>query len=193
MTLFEYLAVAVSIVLSFGAVRLLDGLPYALSREHRYWPHTIWMINLLWLHIQFWWVFWSYSRVTSWSYAQFLLAVAGPGLLYSLANTGLSSSPSAVTSWEAHFYGIRQRFFLLFACLYFVLGLSGWLILEVPFFDPLRIVQASVIVVSLVGARWATPAVHWVLAPLFTVYLFAVTAAIALGNPTIFGGIRTPS
>jgi hypothetical protein len=28
MTLFEYIAVAVSIVLSFGAVRLLDGLPH---------------------------------------------------------------------------------------------------------------------------------------------------------------------
>ena len=37
MTLFEYITVVVSIVLSFGMIRLLDGLRPALSREGRYW------------------------------------------------------------------------------------------------------------------------------------------------------------
>jgi hypothetical protein len=66
MTLFEYIAVAVSIVLSFGAVHLLDGLPQALDRARSLWPQTLLVINLLWLHVHFWWVFWSYHRVETW-------------------------------------------------------------------------------------------------------------------------------
>ena len=75
MTLFEYLAVAVAVVLSFGAIRLLDGLPHVLARDRRHWVHTIWVVNVLWLHAQFWWVFWSYSGDVAWNYPKFLLAL----------------------------------------------------------------------------------------------------------------------
>ena len=145
------------------------------------------MINLLWLHIHFWWVFWSYSRVPSWSYPQFLLAVASPGLLYSLANTAVTSSPSAVISWEAHFYRVRRRFFLLLACFLFALGFSGWLIRGFPLLHPLRAVQASAVLLCVAGARWSTPAFHWVLALLCTAYLVALTAALGLGSPELSG------
>ena len=37
MTLFEYLAIAFSLVLSFSAMRLVAGLPYAAHPNRRYW------------------------------------------------------------------------------------------------------------------------------------------------------------
>ena len=59
MTLFEYITVVVSIVLSFGMIRLLGGLRPALSREGRYWVHVAWVgIKLLNL-LLFWWGFWN--------------------------------------------------------------------------------------------------------------------------------------
>ena len=40
---FEYISVGVAFVLSFGVVRLLDGIPHALDRKKRYWPHSLWI------------------------------------------------------------------------------------------------------------------------------------------------------
>ena len=40
MTLFEYLTVAVSIVLGLAAARLLDALPHILAKGRRYWVHA---------------------------------------------------------------------------------------------------------------------------------------------------------
>ena len=61
MTLFEYLAILLSIVLSFGVIRLLDGMPSALKQGRGYVIHSLWVISLLFVHVQFWWAFWPYS------------------------------------------------------------------------------------------------------------------------------------
>jgi hypothetical protein len=55
MTLFEYVTVAVSIVLSFGVVRLLDGLRAAALPECRYWVHLAWIPTKLLNHALYWW------------------------------------------------------------------------------------------------------------------------------------------
>ncbi|HBD99942.1 MAG TPA: hypothetical protein DC060_17300 [Gemmatimonadetes bacterium] len=61
MTLFEYLAIFLSIVLSFGVIRLLDGMPSALKQGRGYVIHSLWVISLLFVQVQFWWAFWPYS------------------------------------------------------------------------------------------------------------------------------------
>ena len=47
MTLFEYVTVAVSLVLSLAVVRLLDGLRFAASRERGYPIHLLWVLTKL--------------------------------------------------------------------------------------------------------------------------------------------------
>ncbi len=100
MTLFEYLAVFLSIVLSFGVIRVLDGLPAAVRPGRVYSVHVTWLIIVLWLHVQYWWVFWSYSTGVSWTYPDFLLALASPLLLYSLAITLVPRDSDSVESWR---------------------------------------------------------------------------------------------
>ena len=51
MTHFEYIAVAISIVLSFAVLRLLDALPHVAAREKRYSIQALWVAMLL-----FWWL-----------------------------------------------------------------------------------------------------------------------------------------
>ena len=53
MTLFEYLAIFLSIVLSFGVIRLLDGMPSALKQGRGHVIHSLWVISLLFVHVQF--------------------------------------------------------------------------------------------------------------------------------------------
>ena len=188
MTLFEYLAVSVAIVLSFGVIRLLDGLPAALAKEQRYWIHALWVVNLLWMHIQVWWAFWSYHGQTSWNYPRFILALAPPGLLYSLAITLIPRNAHDVRSWSSHFHHVRVRFCTLFALLVLALGLSTWLVLELPLLLPLRAWQAALVVFLLLGARFSAPRFQGALAiGYFGLLVYSVVAGFFQPAPLLAG------
>ena len=152
MTLFEYLAVFLSIVLSFGVIRLLDGLPAAVRPGRVCSLHLTWLIAVLWLHIQYWWVFWSYSGGVAWTYPGFLLALASPLLLYSLAITLVPRDSDDVRSWRDHFYRIRARFFYLCAAWMLSIGLANWLVLGQPLLNRLRLGQGTFFLLFLGGA-----------------------------------------
>jgi hypothetical protein len=51
---FEYVTVAVSIVLSLGVVRLLDGVHFAASRERGHWVLFLWTLTKLLNHALYW-------------------------------------------------------------------------------------------------------------------------------------------
>ena len=178
MTLFEYLAVFVSIVLSFGVIRLLDGVPPAVKRGRYYPIHFGWVIALLWLHVQYWWVLWSYNTGVTWNYPRFLLVLASPLLLYSLAITLVPRDTDNVESWRDHFYGVHTRFFGIFACWMATLGLANWLVLGQPFLNPLRIGQGMFVVLCLVGAVSKRPRFHGLLAAFTLVLAVAFVASL---------------
>ena len=159
MTLFEYLAVFLSIVLSFGVVRLLDGLPSALRRGRRYAIHSLWIISVLFMHVQFWWAFWSFTGVT-WNYPRFLIVLANPFLLYSLAITLVPREADTVESWRDHFYLIRTRFFLLYSCWWVVIMLGNTVVLGQPLLNGLRVLQATFFGLYLAGAVTRRPLFH---------------------------------
>ena len=182
MTLFEYLTVLLSIVLSFGVIRLLDGLPAAFRRERRDPLHTTWVINVLLLHVQYWWAFWSYSAGVEWNYPSFILALGSPLLLYSLAITLVPREPEQVESWRDHFARVRRRFFHLFAAWILALGLANWLVLGQPFINGLRIGQAAFILLFLAGAAFRQRWLHWLLVAL-SVVLLVVFAASTFFQP----------
>jgi hypothetical protein len=163
MTLFEYLSVLVSIVLSFGIVRLLDGVPFALARERRYMIHGAWVGLTLWLHVHVWWVLWSYSGSVAWNYPRFLIVLADPLLLYSLAITLVPRDPATVESWRDRFYELRVRFFLVLAAWMFVVALANWLVLEQPLLSRFRLGHVAFIGLCLVGALSRRPRVQGVL------------------------------
>jgi hypothetical protein len=168
MTIFEYLTVAVSIVLSLGAVRLLDALPAVLDRDRRYWIHAVWIFNILWLHAQFWWAFWSYHSGVSWTYPRFLLALAAPALLYQLTVVLVSSEARAVPSWRTYFFNTRSRFFSVLAGWTVIVAAHNIFLLGFPLVHPIRIAQGILLAICLVGATSAVPRVHAALALLFT-------------------------
>ena len=55
MSHFEFVSVAVSIVLALSAARLLTALPQVLSSGRSYWIHALWCLALLFAHMDFWW------------------------------------------------------------------------------------------------------------------------------------------
>src|SRR5947209_18882359 len=109
MNLFEHVAVAFSMVLSFGVVRLLDGLRPALVPGRRYWVHALWLVQKLLNHAFYWWGFLSFREGVAWTAASFLWILLVPGLLFlqatALVTTNRALSIRGVTTSSASVHG----------------------------------------------------------------------------------------
>jgi len=114
MSQFEYVAIAVSLVLSFGVVRILNGFSHVLNGENRYWVHTLWVVVSLANFAVAWWGFWSASDVPAWHLGSFLAALMYPALLYVGAALLVPGDASRITRWRSHFYGVRRPLFLTY-------------------------------------------------------------------------------
>jgi hypothetical protein len=177
MTLFEYLAVSVSIVLSFGVIRLLDGLQFALRRDSGYWVHSVWVFCILWTHALFWWNFWSYNSADAWTYARFLATLVPPAMLYSLAIAAIPRDPGEVESWREHFSRSKVRIFRLYAGFFASVMLLTWLMLDQPFLHPLRAVQATGIAIFVGASLIRRESVQGALA-IFMLIMLAVSVFV---------------
>ena len=114
MTQFEFISVAVSIVLAISVARLLSAVPHALAAGRRYWVHGLWVGILLPFHLGFWWAIWAYREVDAWTFRGFAATMLTPALLYLTVTVLVSDSPATVESWRERFYARRRLFFPLF-------------------------------------------------------------------------------
>lgn len=170
MTLFEYLSVAVSIVLGLGVTHILASLRVVLDMDLRHPAHVGWSFLLLIYLAQTWWSLWDLAAVADWNQFAFYYVLLGPGLLYSAATTLIPEAGEASQSWEAHFFLVRRRF-LSMVLLYFVWGISlTWLLRDVSLFHPYRGLQAVALLAVVVGAtvekRWYQTALPFALGKL---------------------------
>ena len=99
MTLFEYLAIAFSLVFSFCGARLVSGLPHAVRQDRRYWVHLCFVVWQLFVTVFIFWVFWSFRNV-NWNFPTFAIVLTSPGLVYFNACTLVPENPSSVESWR---------------------------------------------------------------------------------------------
>ena len=111
MTHFEYISVAIAIVLSFTVLRLLDAAAHIGAPTKRYWVHGVWVAFLLMWSAVFWWLSWSHSaRQSEFSFPVFLLVITPPGILYLCATALVSHAPAEIPSWRDHYWAARRRF-----------------------------------------------------------------------------------
>ena len=173
MTLFEYLSVAISIVLALSTAQLLGNLREVFDSARRYWVHALWVVHVLLLHVMLWWGFWAYRDVESWNLAFFVLVLLNPGLLFVCSNALVPSQRSEGTSWEQHFFSVRRWFFVVRGLIAAVVTLRSWLLLGVPIQDPTRLPALLMLTVCVVGVLSASRRVHGalVLISLFGVIL----------------------
>ncbi len=114
MTHFEFISVAVSIVLALSLARLLSAVPHLLAPGRRYWVPCLWAVSLLAIHLGFWWAIWAYREVDPWTFRGFAAAMLTPILLYLTVTILVSDNPGTVESWRERFYSRHRVFFPLF-------------------------------------------------------------------------------
>jgi len=177
MTLFEYLAIAFSLVLSSAAMRLIRGFSHALDRDRRYWVHVVFVLNQLAVTLAVFWVFWSMRDVV-WTFPRFVLALAGPGLIYAGTCALVPEDPATVSSWRDHYFSIRVGYFSCILGWAVVVALGASALLNMPWSHPARGLQGFAFVAAAAGILSERERVHVVLAALFL-------AAIAIGAITV--------
>lgn len=159
MSLFEYLAIAFSLVYSLAALRLLGGLPSAMAPGRRSFLHlTSTLVMLALVAISFW-TFWS-LRDVEWTYPGFMVALLVPGGLYYCAAVLIPENPESIESWHDHYFAIRRRLYAGFGGWALAAATSATVNLGMGIVHPARGVHALALVVGLVGAASAKERVH---------------------------------
>ena len=177
MTLFEYLAIAFSLVFSFAAMRLVAGLAHASHPHSRYWVHLSAVCVLLLMTVSVFWVFWSFREV-SWTLPRFLLVLGSPALLYFNACTIIPEDPSSIPSWRDYYYSVRRRYYSGILCWVLMTATISTLVLGMSWSHPARLVQLSVVLTGLVGATSSSERVHAGIAILATAFMLSVAGSV---------------
>lgn len=178
MSLFEYLTVAISIVLSMSIVRSLEAVGDVLDPARRDRIHLIWFLVKAFEPALVWWSIWGLQDEASWTYPSFLLCLSGPVLLFFQITTLTTREPDDVADWGTHFMAARRRFFGGFIA-------SSWtgpaLVASFGHMDEagmLLIVAAVDTAIGATGIASTNRRLHLALATLIVVRLLLATAAI---------------
>ena len=181
MTLFEYLSVAVSILLSMGMVHILSRIKGVLEGGRSYWIHTIHVWLILLLHPVYWWMFWGYRDV-AWTLPFFLLALVPPSMICILATSLVPSDASAIASWRDHYFRIHRSFFALYAAFVVVVVAQTVLLRGDPILNPGRYFQSTLVALFIAATLSSRVRVHAVVA-LVVIAITIVSSGTTLLSP----------
>lgn len=162
LTLFEYIAIAFSMVFSFTVLRLVGGLPYVTRPGRIYWVHLLFLLTALVYVLNAFWALWSYRDV-DWTYPRYVLALASPGAQYFAAAVLVPGEPAEVGSWRTHYYATRRRFFVGVIVLTVVGAVATTELAGMPLGHPARFGQLATLAVGVAGLASADPRLHAVL------------------------------
>ena len=177
MTLFEYLAIAYSLVLSFAAIRLVAGLPHAIESGRRYHVHVAYVCGGIFAALALFWAHWS-TREVAWTFPGFLLNLAGPGVVYFLACTIIPDEPSAVRSWRDYFFSVRRRYFGGICVWAIIMAVNTTFFLDAPLVHPSRAIQTGLMAFGVAGLASDNPRYHALLLVGGAVVVAAATAIL---------------
>ena len=173
MTLFEFVSVAVSIVLALSAGQILLNLREVFDPNRRYWVHAVWVVQALIIHVLVWWSLWAYRDI-QWDLASFVLVLVPAGVLFVMSSALVPNSSSTVTSWEAHFFEVRRWFFAARILFIIGAGFRSWFLLEKPILESPTPVSQLILVLLIAGILIANRRFQGVLAVVTSVLLVFV-------------------
>lgn len=181
MTLFEYLTVAVSIVLALGLVRLVDGLGAVFDPARRYWIHLFIVFALISTHLYYWWSLWMFREGVRWNFGFFILVVLGALILSFGASAAVPRDLDAVRSWKEHYFLMHRRVYLALAAWVAHMLLMSFLLRDARLPPTLLAASLFAIGMNILGAVSSSERVHRVLAVVAIV--FGVSVMVVWSAP----------
>ncbi len=115
MSQFEYVAIPVSLILTFGVARLLTGFPHVLIAGRIYWVHALWCATAILNLFFFWWAFWNASVAAEWTLGRYLWVLLYPALCYVGATVLVPIDAASEPSWREYYFRVRKPLFAVAA------------------------------------------------------------------------------
>jgi hypothetical protein len=169
--IFEYLMVVVSIVLGLGVTQTLRGFSKIAQSSRTFLPLTMWTAVLFYLYLQVWWALWDLHAVDVWNQFYFYLLVAIPCSLFAATELLLPLASNAKTDWQSHFFSVQKWFFGVFFAFSVIAILESYVLLDVSFTHPYRLVQVALSAIVAAGFFANNTKTHvW----LSAIYLFGL-------------------
>ena len=180
MTQFEFVSVAISLVLALAVTDAVRALPAAVRSPARYWPHVGWLLTMLLLIVFTWWTIW-FQREVSWTALRFAYILFCPALISILTSLLTHSDPSSIASFREHFHLNRRAFFALLLVVCVNASFTAWVTGRVPIGTLLPIQFATLpgAVLAIAGLNARTDRAHAILAVLALVIVFLALALLA--------------
>ena len=164
MSKFEYLSVLVSIVVALGISEVTITWSRTLQLRERVtfsWLHSFWTLFALFLMVQFWWGFWNFRLVESWSLLSLLAVIVEAITLVLaallLAPRGAEAGPLDLSEL---FFANSKPFFILLAALVLQLSVVDTLVAGKPVATLENAFRLPGVAVALFAAYSGSPGVH---------------------------------
>lgn len=179
MSIFEYIAIALSLFFSYAVLRLVSVLPHALSGERRYALHLGHIAFVLYAIAVTFWAQWQF-RDEEWTLLRFLLLLCSPVSLYYLACILAPNSAQDIASWRDYYYSQRKPYFAVLA-FWGVILFTNTTLSGLPLAHPQRTIHVTLVLVGVCGFLSNHPKVHWAL--LSAISAISVLAFFIMQNP----------
>ncbi|MCC6725622.1 MAG: hypothetical protein IT258_14030 [Saprospiraceae bacterium] len=118
---FEYVSILISIILGLGITQLLSAfseLLYKLKRVKFYWPHSCWVVFVLFLHVQDWFITYKVKGWPVWLLPELLLLLTYPIALFLVAKMLLPTNDQE-EQWD-----MRAFYYSQYRTIFFIMVLS---------------------------------------------------------------------
>lgn len=177
---FEYVSILISIILGLGITQILSSFSDLLYNHKKvifYWPHSLWVVFVLFLHIQDWFITYQLKEKTIWHLSELTFMLLYPIMLFMAAKILLPTNDN-----EERF-DMKKYYFSQFIVFFSIISISILLSISFNlFFLQKSIGQQSllilffIILISISLTKIVNEVVHRVLA--FGLLITAILSVI---------------
>jgi hypothetical protein len=182
---FEYVTILVSIILGLGITKILSSLAellYDFKKVSFFWVHTIWVILILYIHVQEWFILYELKGYPAWKLPVFLFILIYPITLFLAASMlfPVIDKNEEVDLKTFFSNNYKPLYFLFLICIVLSLIFNLWL-LDVAFKQQIFLIVLLLITSFLLLQKKLTVRIHQAFAVLL---LFFAIASIVVEQNT---------
>ncbi len=181
---FEYVSILVSIILGLGITQLLSAfsdLLYNYKKVTFYWPHNLWIIFILFLHIQDWFITYQLKSKEVWSLPVLSFVLLYPITLFLVSKMLLPTNESEEKFNMKSFYFSQFPLIYLVVCACIILSIVfNVLFIHKSYCEQLPLLVFFVLLFTMSFKKIKNELLHYVLS-LVIVSVAAITTVIENG------------
>lgn len=184
MSQFEFLSIAISIILGLSFARLLESLRDCFDPARRYWIHVAWVLGKFVNTLLLFWSAWVWrDQIETFNFAEFTISLGPAAIIYLQVHTLVTADSQHVGDWRSHFWSVRRWFFGANAILPLYNMLTLYILARRDFPSPEAVPLTVVFLLSLAGIVSSNERLHGAIA-----VVFLITVGIGVGGLFVLPG-----